>query len=254
MISNSNKFLFTGIKGLDELLGSGIPKGSSILISGGTGTGKTILALHILYNACKRGRKCVYLSLEESETRLKEHMKNFGWNPKKYEKNGNLIIKRIETPTIERMIKNIVNKSSAELKIDIQEGFLGVIPTNFDPDFVFVDSISAISAMFSGEEKYRIYIQQLFRYFEQLGSTTFMICENEQRMDRYSRSGIEEFLADGIIVMYYLKSGSVRERAIEVLKLRGSKHKERVAAMKITDNGIIVYPNQLVFGGNDEIF
>lgn len=250
----SDRFLFTGIEGLDKLLGLGIPKASSVLVSGGTGTGKTILALNILYNACKKRKKCIYLSFEESEERLREHMRNFGWEPGKYEKKGTLMIKRIETPTMERMIKNIVNKSGAELKVDIQEGFLGIAPAGFGPDFVFVDSLSAISAIFSGQENYRIYVQQLFRYFEQLESTTFMVCENEQRMERYSRSGIEEFLADGIIVLYYIKSGSVRERAIEVLKLRGSKHKERIAAMKISNKGVVVYPDQLVFGGEKEDF
>jgi KaiC/GvpD/RAD55 family RecA-like ATPase len=253
-LKTPGRFLFTGIEGLDKLLGLGIPKASSVLVSGGTGTGKTILALNILYNACKKGKRCIYLSFEESEERLREHMRSFGWEPEKYEKKGTLMIKRIETPTMERMIKNIVSKSRAELKVDIQEGFLGVTPAGFNPDFVFVDSLSAISAVFSGLENYRIYVQQLFRYFEELGSTTFMVCENEQTMERYSRSGIEEFLADGIIVLYYLKSGSVRERAIEVLKLRGSKHKERIAAMKIGDKGIVVYPDQLVFGGEKDGF
>ena len=66
----------------------------------------------------------------------------------------------------------------------------------------------------------------------------------------YSSRGTEEFLADGVIVLYAIKQGNMRENAIEVLKLRGTKHQKKIVALKITDKGIEVYPEQEVF---DEI-
>lgn len=243
------EYIKTGISGLDALLGEGIPKGTSVLLCGGTGTGKTILALNIIYNQAQKGKDCIYLSFEESAERLEQHMKAFGMDPE--DTKGKLLIERVESSSVERMVDTMVTKSSPELKIDIQEGILGIIPKDFKPDYVVVDSLSAISAVFTGDKNYRIYAQQLFRYFENLGATTFMISEHEQSFDKYSRSGVEEFLADGIIVLYYLKSGSVRERAIEVLKLRGGKHQEKIAAMDIGEKGIIVYPDQPVFEGEE---
>ena len=59
---------------------------------------------------------------------------------------------------------------------------------------------------------------------------------------------LEEFLADGVIVFYNLKHGNVRENAIEVLKLRGAKHQKKIVAMQVTNQGIVVYPEQEVFG------
>ena len=59
---------------------------------------------------------------------------------------------------------------------------------------------------------------------------------------------VEEFLADGVIVLYNIKRGDTRENAIEVLKMRGGKHQKRIVAMQVTDAGIVVYPEQEVFG------
>ena len=65
----------------------------------------------------------------------------------------------------------------------------------------------------------------------------------------YSKTGVEEFLADGVIVIYHIKKGNLRERAIEVLKLRGVAHKSKIVAMQIvSEKGIEVYPEQQIFG------
>ncbi len=63
----------------------------------------------------------------------------------------------------------------------------------------------------------------------------------------FSQTGVEEFLADGVIVFYNFKRGDVRENAIEVLKMRGEKHQKKIVAMQITNEGIVVYPEQEVF-------
>ncbi len=112
-------------------------------------------------------------------------------------------------------------------------------------------SLSSIASSFVGKEhNYRSYIEQLFRYFERIGSTTFLITETEQVPKVFSPTGVEEFLADGVIVLYSLRKGDVRENAIEVLKLRGAKHVKKIVAMQIvTDQGIVVYPEQEVFSG-----
>ena len=66
----------------------------------------------------------------------------------------------------------------------------------------------------------------------------------------FSPTGVEEFLADGVIVLYNVRKGDIRESAIEVLKMRGVKHIKKVVAMQIvTGTGIEVYPDQEVFGG-----
>jgi len=87
----------------------------------------------------------------------------------------------------------------------------------------------------------------LFRFFEKLGSTNLLITETKQIPEIFSQTGVEEFLADGVIVFYNFKRGDVREKGIEVLKMRGENHQKKIVACIISDGGITVYPNQEVF-------
>jgi len=240
------EYIRTGIEGFDELFEHGIPKGSAVLIAGGAGSGKTILCLQILANAAKAGEKCLYMSFEESEKRLKQHMEDFGWNPRELEKKGRLIIKRMRSHDIARSVEALLAKERGELMIDIDPI---ILPEGFKPDRIVVDSLSAIASSFIGKERnYRSYVEQLFRYFEKLGATSFLITETEQVPKIFSPTGVEEFLADGVIVLYNIRKGNIRENAIEVLKLRGAKHVKRIVAMQIVDGkGIVVYPEQEVF-------
>ncbi len=241
------EYIKTGIPGFDGLFDTGIPKGSSVLIAGGAGSGKTIFCLQMLANAARRGEKCFYLSFEESEERLKGHMEEFGWNPDEMIRGGRLVIRRMSSFEMARSVEALLAKEQGELMIEIEPV---IFPKGFRPDRIVVDSLSAIASSFVGrEQNYRSYINQLFRYFENLGATSFLITETEEVPKIYSPSGVEEFLADGVIVLYNLRKGDVRENAIEVLKIRGTKHIKKVVAMQIVDNtGIVVYPEQEVFG------
>jgi KaiC/GvpD/RAD55 family RecA-like ATPase len=127
-----------------------------------------------------------------------------------------------------------------------------IVPANFKPDFIAIDSLTAIASAFTGkEDSYRIYIEQLFRFLEKVGSTNFLITETEQIPKIFSQTGVEEFLADGVIVLYNLKHGNVRENALEILKIRGAAHQKKIVAYQITETGIIVYPEQEVFAELD---
>lgn len=236
----------TGISGLDDLFDKGMPKGASALVCGGPGSGKTIFCLQTLYYAAKNGEKCLYMTFEESPERLREHMKDFGWDPEPLEKSGNLLIKRISPLDVTRQIDAMMEQLKGELLIDLKPL---IIPTKFKPDRIAIDSLSAIASAFYGkEETYRLYIEQLFRLLEESGATSFLISETPDPTTQLTTSGVEEFLADGVFVLYNLRHGNVRENAIEILKMRGAGFKKRIAAMQIVPRqGIIVYPEQEVF-------
>ncbi len=243
---HTEEYVKTGIAGLDQLFDKGIPKGSTVVVAGGAGSGKTILGLQILAQHASHGEKCLYMSFEESEERLIHHMEDFGWEPRTYTAEGNLLIRRFNPFDITRSVDALLMEEKGELLIDVQPV---ILPEGFVPTFVVVDSLTAIASAFSGKEtSYRVYIEQLFRFFENLGATAFLISETKQIPTVYSTTGVEEFLADGVIVLYSLRVGNVRENAIEVLKLRGAKHQKKIVAMQVTDQGIVVYPEQEVFG------
>jgi len=248
--SDKTKNIQTGVPGFDDLFEKGIPKGNAIIVAGGAGSGKTIFCLQTLFNHVQHGEKCFYMSFEESEERLIKHMADFGWDVKKYIKSGKLKIKRLSPFEITRSVDAMLAKEKGELLIEIDPV---ILPKDFKPDLIALDSLTAIASAFTGkEDSYRIYIEQLFRFFEQLGATAFLITETEQIPKIFSTTGVEEFLADGVIVIYNIKRGDVRENAIEVLKMRGEKHQKKIVAMQISDQGITVYPEQEIFGGIDK--
>jgi circadian clock protein KaiC len=238
-------FIKTGIDGLDALFADGIPRDSAVLIAGGAGSGKTLLTLQILYNAAKSGKKCFYMSFEESEDRLRSHMKSFGWDMGAHEKN--LVVKRFNLFDVTRSIDALLAKQSGDLLIEVKPV---IIPQGFNPEIIVVDSVTSIASAFYGKaEAYRLYIEQLFRFFEEQKVTTFLISETTQDPKVFSPTGVEEFLADGVIVLYSIRRGNVREKGIEVLKMRGAKHEKKIVAMQIVDGkGVEIYPEQEVFG------
>jgi len=238
-------YVKTYIPGFDDLYEKGIPKGSAILVAGGAGSGKTILNLQIIYNHASQGDNCLYMSFEESEKKLIQHMKDFGWDPEKYVKKGNLFIKRFNPFDITRSVDALLLQAKGELLIELNPI---ILPQNFKPDIIVVDSLTAIASAFTGkEDSYRIYIEQLFRFFEKIGATSFLITETKQIPTIFSQTGVEEFLADGVIVLYNIKKGNIRENAIEILKMRGETHQKKIVAMTIGKDGITVYPEQEVF-------
>jgi len=246
------RWIHTGIKGFDSLIKNGIPEGSNIIIAGGPGCGKTIFCLHTLYNLACEGNDCIYLSMEERPERLKSHMVSFGFEVEEIKHDPNLIIlsaknkgkialKRLQPILIGRSVEALLEKASGRLPIDI-DIVLDFIPPGFQPRLLVLDSISAIETSFSGKlEQYRIYIEQLFRFFEELRLTTFLITESSDAPYKFSRTGVEDFLADGIIVFYNFQGETERLRGVEIIKLRGTSHSQRIAPMKITSQGINVY-------------
>ena len=240
--------LITDIVGFDQLFeDGGIPKGSSVLIAGGPGTGKSILCRQICFNIVSKGKKCMYVSFEESKERIINSMENFGWDVKKYVEKGDLLIQKINPLDILRMKFGSIGGSGSATELSYKIKPL-VIPKDFQPEFIAVDSLSAIiAASVTKDKNYRVYLQQLFSFFEETGATSFLITETDPMPTRYSETGIEEFLADGIIVLYNIQKKIIRENAIEVLKMRYCKHQKKIVLMEITKEGIKVHPDEPVF-------
>jgi circadian clock protein KaiC len=254
--NDKDKWLFTSIPGFDDLLVKGIPKGSNIIVAGGPGCGKTIFCLQTIYNKALEGKDCIFLSMEERPERLKDHMLEFGFKVKEIERSENHIIlkvngkgrislKRLQPIRLARSIEALLEKASGTLPVNI-DMVLDFIPEDFDPCLLTLDSISAIETAFSGTNRqYRIYIEQLFRYFEHLNVTTFMITESSDAPKKFSNTSVEEFLADGIIVFYIFQGIKERTRGAEIYKLRGAPHSQKIVPLVITSKGLSFNPKEV---------
>jgi KaiC/GvpD/RAD55 family RecA-like ATPase len=236
--------LKTNIDGFDELFKEkGVPKGNSIIISGGPGVGKSTFCRQICYNIVSNGNNCMYVSFEESIERIIRSMESFGWNVNKYIDQGKFLIQKINPLDILRMKFGSIGGSGSATELSYKIKPL-IIPKNFNPSVIVVDSLTAIiAASVTKDKNYRVYLQQLFSFFEETGATSFLITETDPVPTRYSETGIEEFLADGIIVIYSLQKENIRKNAIEILKMRYSQHEKKAVLMQITEKGIQISPN-----------
>ncbi len=241
--------IFTDIPGFDKLLGNGIPVGSSVLVEGGPGSGKTLLCLSISSNFCKAGKRVLYMSFEEPEEHLIHHMEAFAWPAKEYVDKGLLRIKRFNALDVARSVEALLSEAKKELLIEVDPVFF---PRDFKPDIVFIDSLTSISSAFSGEEsRFRVYMEQLFRYLERENISSFLIREVANPTHTGS-AYVEEgeavsFLSDGIIVIYnVLYPNGERGTALEILKMRGTPILKKIVRMDISKTGLVVYPDQQV--------
>ncbi len=234
----------TRVSKFDELIGvGGLESGSTILVSGGCGTGKTTFCLQSLYNSALNGEKGVYISLEEDVSKVKKHMlNNFGWDFFALEEKGLVTFLKWDPIEIARTVEALILKQKEKLVIEF-----GTLELPLKPDRIVIDSLSALAIAFENTDCYRKYIRYLFERFEEYNSVNFVISETEQDPKVYSRAGIEEFLADGVIVLYNIQIKNVRENALEILKLRSSKHVKRIVPFELTPKGMEVYPAQEIF-------
>jgi len=239
--------LRTRIPGFDELFAEGgIPRHNAVLVAGGTGTGKSTFCRQVCFNLVSTGKHCMYVSFEESIEKIVRSMTAFGWDAKTYVDNGSLLIQKINPLDILRMKFGSVSGSGSATELSYKIKPL-IIPKDFNPELIVVDSLTAIiSASISKEKNYRVYLQQLFGFFEETGATSFLITETEPMPTRFSETGIEEFLADGILVMYNIQRGDRRENAVEILKMRYCQHQKKVFLLEINHEGVRVYPDRQV--------
>jgi len=185
---------------------------------------------------CEKGKKVLYMSFEEPEERLKRHMKSFGANVEDYEKKGLLMVKRFNALDIARSVEALLSEAKKELLIDVQPV---LIPVDFQPDVVLIDSLTSIASAFSGESsRFRIYMEQLFRYLEGHDMTSFLIREvsSPSHVGSTFVEGGEavSFLSDGIVAVYNVfYRGGQRKRAMEFVKMRGTNIDRRIVECEI---------------------
>jgi len=251
-INPYNVFIKTGVKGFDDLFdkGYGLPSGASILIEGGPGSGKTIFSLSVINGLCSAGKKCLYMSFEEPEERLLNHMKNFEWPADEYVKKGLLRVERFSALDISRSVEALLSAAKKELLIKVDPV---LFPENFKPDFIVIDSLSAIASAFSGHEsRFRIYMEQLFRYLEEHKITNFLIREVATPShvgNVYKEKGeAVSFLSDGIVVLYnVIYTTGKRDIAMEILKMRGVSFKKEMVKMEIINKkGVFIHPDKIL--------
>jgi KaiC/GvpD/RAD55 family RecA-like ATPase len=219
----------SGIKGFDDLMSGGFPKGGLILVAGGAGAGKTALSTQFLYNgASKYGDKGVYAPFSESRETFNRYAASLGFDFGPLEKEGkitvvdNLItsIKEGVEPTLKRII-NSVSKLGAERLV--------------------IDSLATMTMGMDETVEVRTIIHLLRKSLREVGCTTLLITETPHGQKRLG-TGVEEFIADGIVVLEQFLKGDELKRQLYILKMRGVGHSMKAVRFTVGRGGITVLP------------
>lgn len=220
----------TGIDGLDDMLNGGIPKGHLVVLSGDPGSGKTVLCCQFIQNGIVDFKEnAVFVSLEETEEAIIETALEFGWDFKKLIDEGSLRILTVDLYDFERL-KNTIEESILAIKAQ---------RCVIDPGVIF-------RLFFERELDARKKIVALGKMLKKINCTT--IITNEIALDRMSSLyGLEEYVADGVILLYHTKVKNRFIRSIAVLKMRNTSLVEELKPVKISTDGISVLSKGKIF-------
>ncbi|HLC79496.1 MAG TPA: ATPase domain-containing protein [archaeon] len=216
----------TGVKGFDELIAGGFPEGSTILLSGGAGTGKTIFGLSYLYNGARENEPGLYITLEGNIKNLVWNMESFGWDIKPLQDSGKLKIYRMNLHTDENVERQIEEELKVIAKLVKEMGCKRLV----------VDSTTALGVWIVDQGKIRYMLYNFTDALKDLGCTTLLIAETKGGKTDFSAFGVEEFLVDGVVSLYFFPPN----RSIFVRKMRGTNHSKTVHPFNITEFGIEV--------------
>ncbi len=254
------KRLPLGIKGLDDNMEGGIPVGSNILVCGAAGTMKSSICFNSIYGEAEAGRNVLYISLEQTYVSLLNQMINMGYDFQKIDvtiigsdpsiitkkvkqingsKKGHLIlsdlgslratIKSKDSPSNDWW--NIISKVVKTLKEEV------------DITTVVFDSLNSLYVLTDFKDP-RNKIFQIFSFFKDLGITTYFISEMPKDASKYSQYEVEDFLADGVIVIQLVERNRKVTREINVAKMRATKVNVDIFSLEYSSKGF-----QALYGG-----
>ncbi|MGM5485027.1 MAG: RAD55 family ATPase [Nanobdellota archaeon] len=228
-----------GIKGFENLLSDGIPRYSNVLVSGGAGTGKTILGLEYICYGAEKGEPGLFVSLDQSQKNLVEQADRFGWNLKKQIKDNKVSVLDLELSQVDRNLANIIIDEAKVIgakRIVIDNlALLSMSPvfTDGSENFGILEGSKII-----GASEPRQFIYNLIHILEKAKATTFYITLAGKDSD--TRDCISEYICDGMMRLRTRSLGKSFLRTIEVLKMRKARVNGGIYTFDITDEGIVV--------------
>lgn len=218
----------TGIKGLNEMLNGGFLSNSMVLVRGAPGTGKTSLALQFLiHGATNFDEAGLLISFEEFPSSLHRDAQSLGWDIEELEKNGRLHL-MFTSPEV--FLASLESPDSR----------LNKLIHNANIQRLALDSISHFDRLADDQQDLRQLYTSVANGLRREGVTAMLLGEERSaEYRRVSKGGIS-FIVDVIILLRYVEIESAMQRAIVVLKMRGSDHAKKIRRYEITSHGLVV--------------
>ncbi len=215
--------LSSGIAELDALLGGGIERGSSTLLIGPAGTGKSLFALQFLDAAVKRGEKAAFFIFDDELGLLLERTKALDFDLESYQRDGLIHIEQLDAAEL----------SPGEFAQRVCDRV-----ASFDAKTVLIDSINGYQASMPEENALILHMHELLQYLNRQGANTFVTLTQQGLVGDMKSPVDMTYLADTVVLLRYFEAlGKVR-RAISVIKKRTGRHEDTIREFTIGRGGL----------------
>ena len=227
----------TGIPGFDVIAQGGLPAARATLIAGTAGSGKTVFVTNFLAAGIQHfGEGAVLVTFEDAPTDIRKNMLSFGWDIAQWERDGRWAFVDVspepnEEPTIVgsydlggllSRIEHAVRKTSATR--------------------VALDSLNALFVKFPDRSFIRGELFRITNSLKRMGVTVIFTAERTEDYGAITQFGVEEFVADNVVILRNILSDERRRRTIEILKFRGTTHERGESPFTVVEHGIVIIP------------
>jgi circadian clock protein KaiC len=225
----------TGIKGFDDLIEGGFKKDSINLISGGPGGGKTLFAMQFLLTGIEKyNENVLYITFEEKKEKLYSDLLGFGWDVGTYEKNKKFMFLEY-TP---EQVKKLLVEGGGAIESLVEK---------YNVKRIVIDSITSFGLLYQDELTKKESALALFELIGKWNCTALLTAQETGDAEEQYISSAVGFETDSIMLLYHTKNKQGRRiRAIEILKMRGTKHAEGAFAFEITKKGIEIKKQRVI--------
>lgn len=226
----------TGVAGLDEMLGGGLIAGRPYVVIGTPGSGKTILCMQFLMEGAKANEKGLYISLEETSEELSANMAVFGWDLQSIK----ILDTSQELGSDKWLIKTDTIVSKPEFSLGNLLRVMREKMQTYKPKRIVIDSLTSIKMLYEKDYDMRRGLLSLMNFLFRSEATAMLTST------KMSENLMEESLASGIFKMHKIENRGEYLMGISIDKMRGSDFDRHIRPMKITNKGLVVFPNETI--------
>ncbi len=228
----------TGIASFDMIAEGGLPQNRTTLVSGTAGSGKTVFAMQFLAAGIRdAGEHGVFVTFEEPPADIRQNMQSFGWDLEVWEGEGRLAIVDASPEPGEEVIE------SGDYDLGALLARVEAAIRRVDAKRVSVDSLGAVFSQFSDQAIVRRELFRIASALKKMGVTAVLTAERTEDYGPIARFGVEEFIADNVMVLRNVLDDEKRRRTVEILKFRGTDHQKGEFPFTIVaGGGIVVIP------------
>jgi len=231
LVSSEHRAIFdrtalpSDIEGLDRLLGGGIDRGSSCLVLGPAGTGKSLVTLYFALSAVRRGEKVALFIFDEELGLLVARTKAFGIDLQALVDKGDLYIQQVDAAELSP------GEFTAQVRACVDSHGIKT---------VVIDSLNGYQAAMPEESFLILHVHELLRYLNRQGATTFLTVAQHGLVGDMKAPVDVTYLADTVILLRYFEALGEMRRALSVIKKRSGQHEKTIREFTIGDKGLTV--------------